>query len=384
MPTQALSVKKPKVAVVILNWNGKHYLEQFLPSVLQSLYPNMELYVADNGSTDDSIEFLKSWSFELFVPTADNPLPPPPPKRARMGKYIIKLAENYGFAEGYNLALSQITHADYFVLLNSDVEVAPDWVDPVIEQMESDPQIAAAQPKVLMHAQKDLFEHAGAAGGFIDQWGYPFCRGRIFNSLESDQGQYNQSSEIFWASGAAMFVRAPLFSALGGLDADFFAHMEEIDFCWRLKRANYKIVYCPNAKVWHVGGGTLPKTNPRKDYLNFRNSLSTLLKNKEGAFNIWGSIFIRLILDAAAGILFLSKGNFGSIWAIIHAHWTFFLQIPKHWKKRKEIDKRLKAHSYMGKPTTNTSGIFKGSIVFQHYLRKVKKFSALPKKKLLK
>ncbi len=375
---QALSIHRPKVAVVILNWNGRHFLEQFLPSVLQSLYPNMELYVADNGSTDDSIDFLKSWGFELFVPTADNPLPPPAPQRARMGKYIIKLAENYGFAEGYNLALSQITHADYFVLLNSDVEVTPDWIDPVVELMEKDPQIAAAQPKILMHSQKELFEHAGAAGGFIDRWGYPFCRGRIFSELEEDHGQYQQASEIFWATGAALFVRAPLYSALGGLDGDYFAHMEEIDFCWRLKRANYKLIYCPQSKVFHVGGGTLPKSNPRKDYLNFRNSLSTLLKNKEGGFTIWTSIFVRLVLDGVAALMFLSKGYFAGIWMIVRAHWTFFIQIPKLLKKRKEIQTRIKAHAYQKQVNTNKKGIFKGSIVWQHYIRKVKKFSELP------
>lgn len=377
MSQTALTIKRPKVAVVILNYNGRKYLEQFLPSVLASLYNNMELYVADNGSSDDSIEFLVSWGFELFVPTADNPLPTPAPKSVRIPKYIIKLPQNYGFAEGYNLALKPFRHVDYFVLLNSDVEVTPDWIDPVIALMEEDPHIAAAQPKIRMYAQKELFEYAGASGGFIDYWGYPFCRGRIFGELEVDKGQYDDVLEVFWASGAAMFVRAKLFHALGGLDADFFAHMEEIDFCWRLKRAGYKIMVCPESTVYHVGGGTLPADNPRKDYLNFRNSLITLLKNKESLASVLLSILVRLLLDAVAGMMFLVKGKWKSIWAIIRAHWHFFFSIPKHWKKRKEIARRIEAASLEKSPKTNRVGIFRGSIVWQHFVKRKKKFDAL-------
>ena len=377
MSNTALSLNLPKVAVVILNYNGRGYLEQFLPAVLGSLYPNMELYVADNGSSDDSIDFLMSWGFELFVPTADNPLPPPSHASLRIPKYIIKLAENYGFAEGYNLALKSFKHVDYFVLLSSDVEVTPDWIDPIIKLMESDASIAAVQPKIKMFANKELFEHAGASGGFIDHWGYPFCRGRIFGELEVDSGQYEDNREIFWASGAAMFVRANLYNAIGGLDGDFFAHMEEIDFCWRIKRAGYRVMVCPSSTVYHVGGGTLPAYNPRKEYLNFRNSLTTLLKNKETFWSVLGSIFVRLMLDGVAAIQFLSKGKFKSIGAIIRAHWHFFMSIPKHWKKRKDIANRIAIIALDKPPKSNMLGMLRGSIVWLHFIKKKKKFDNL-------
>jgi GT2 family glycosyltransferase len=373
----ALSLNLPKVAVVILNYNGRGYLEQFLPSVLGSLYPNMELYVADNGSSDDSIDFLMSWGFELFVPTADNLLPNPAPKSVRIPKYIIKLPENYGFAEGYNLALKPFNHIDYFVLLNSDVEVTPDWIDPIIKLMESDATIAAVQPKIKMFANKESFEHAGASGGFLDHWGYPFCRGRIFGELEVDNGQYEDNREIFWASGAAMFVRAKLYNAIGGLDGDYFAHMEEIDFCWRIKRAGYRVMVCPQSTVYHVGGGTLPAYNPRKEYLNFRNSLATLLKNKETFWSAFGSIFVRLLLDGVAAVQFLSKGKFKSIGAIIRAHWHFFMAIPKHWKKRKDIAKRISILALDKPQKSNMVGMLKGSIVWQHFIKRKKKFDDL-------
>ena len=246
-----------KVAVVILNWNGRHIIEKFLPSVVTNTAGEAEVIVADNGSTDDSLAFLAE-----HYPTLRT----------------IALDKNYGFAGGYNRALAQV-EADYYVLLNDDVECTPNWGSPVIEMMEADSEIAVAQPKLLMYDQKDTFEYAGGAGGFIDRFGYPFCRGRMFNTLEQDHGQYDDARQVFWATGAAMFVRSNVWHQLGGLDDDFFAHMEEIDFCWRAKNAGHKIAYCPRSVLYHVGGGTLPKSSPMKTMLNFRNNLSMLYKN---------------------------------------------------------------------------------------------------------
>ncbi|MBI3232939.1 MAG: glycosyltransferase family 2 protein [Bacteroidetes bacterium] len=240
---------KKKVAVVILNYNGKHWLEKFLPSVLSSTYANIEIVVADNCSTDDSIDFINQNYPNLT---------------------LIKNRVNGGFSKGYNDCLKHVT-ADYYVLLNSDIEVTPNWIEPVIELMESDSLIAACQPKILMYDQKDKFEYAGAAGGFMDSMGYMFCRGRIFDIYETDHGQYNEAIEVFWATGACLFVRANIYHQFGGLYEPLFAHMEEIDFCWRLKNNGYKIYACPTSEVYHVGGGTLNKTSPHKTYLNFRN-----------------------------------------------------------------------------------------------------------------
>ena len=354
------------VAVVILNWNGKKFLEDFLPSVYSSTYENLQIIVADNHSTDDSREFLLKNGFETYNAT-----------EATAGKkYLIELPENYGFAKGYNLAMAEIK-SEYAILLNSDVEVSPSWIEPIIEMMETDPQIAAAMPKVLMQSQKNLFEYAGAAGGWMDKYGYPFCRGRIFGKLEEDLGQYNNKSEIFWASGAAFFVRTELFNTIGGFDADYFAHMEEIDLCWRLKKANYKIMFCPESTVWHVGGGTLQAESPKKVYLNFRNSLSTLLKNKESATSAISSVFIRLLLDGIAGMMFLAKGKFSHIGAIIKAHWHFFAGMGRDWKKRNANQQIIKALAFNKNPSLNKKGIYNKSIVFQHFVKKVSKFTAL-------
>ena len=246
----------PKVAIVILNWNGVKYLRQFLPFVMASTWPNLDIIVGDNGSTDDSVDFLKQ-----NFPTVQ----------------IIQNDQNYGFTGGYNRVLERV-EADYFILLNSDVEVPHGWIEPVIELMESDPLIAAAAPKILSFAEKDHFEHAGAAGGFIDIYGYPFCRGRMFYEIEKDNGQYQQSGEVFWATGAAMFVKKQYWVEAGGFDDRFFAHMEEIDLCWRLQSMGYKVMYYAQSEVYHVGGGTLNTENPFKTFLNFRNNL-LLLKN---------------------------------------------------------------------------------------------------------
>lgn len=246
-----------KTAVVILNWNGRKFLKKFLPDVIKFSKKDAEVIVADNASTDDSVAVLKADFPEIR---------------------IIENKSNGGFAKGYNQALKLID-AEYYILLNSDIEVTENWINPVIELMESDKNIAACQPKIRSYHEKEKFEYAGAAGGFIDKFGYPFCRGRIFQSLEEDKGQYDDTVEIFWATGAALFIRAELYHKLGGMDDDFFAHMEEIDLCWRLKNEGYKIMYCPKSTVYHVGGGTLPTSSSWKTYLNFRNNFFLIYKN---------------------------------------------------------------------------------------------------------
>jgi len=344
-------LRMPSIAVIILNFNGKHHLKNFLPSVCASVYEGVEIWVADNASTDDSIQFLHA-----HYPTIK----------------LIQLTENYGFAEGYNQALQQI-EADYYVLLNSDVEVTPDWIRPVIDLMENDPKIAAVQPKILAQTDKHLFEHAGAAGGWMDSLGYPFCRGRILFQCEADKGQYDEVQEIFWASGAAMFVRAKLYHEAGGLDGDFFAHMEEIDLCWRLKRLGYSVVAQPASVVYHVGGGTLDIENPRKTYLNFRNSLFTLVKNESIGRLLW-LIPMRLLLDGVAAARFLTEGKFRHIWAILQAHFHFYFGIFKVLKKRKLI-RKLISQKNIG--AANTHGIYKGSIVWSFFIKKKKIFSKM-------
>ncbi|MEM9992135.1 MAG: riboflavin kinase, partial [Bacteroidota bacterium] len=339
------------VAVVILNYNGRDFLGHFLPSVQASNYENLQIYVADNGSTDSSLPYVQS----VF-----------PDVR------IIDLGENHGFANGYNLALQQI-ESDYYILLNSDVEVTPDWINPIVEIMDRDATIAACQPKILSYQRKEMFEHAGAAGGWLDQWAYPFCRGRIFTTVEVDKGQYNQTQEIFWASGAALCIRAKLFHAIGGFDKDFFAHMEEIDLCWRLKNAGYKIMIRPQSIVYHVGGGTLAYGNPRKTYLNFRNSLHMIIKNETRQRLLW-LVPLRLILDGVAGILFLCKGQFANIWAIVRAHWSFFPSL-RHARKRRAMVREVIEKTSIS--TTNLSAVYPKSIIWQYYFKRKKRFKDL-------
>lgn len=358
----------PKVAVVILNYNGmkNNYLARFLPSVFASVYDNLELYVADNNSTDDSVAYLKTQGFQ--------PHTNKDPQDYACPRYLIELEKNHWFAGGYNMALKYV-EADYYILLNSDVEVSPNWIQPIINLMERDPQIAACQPKIRMEAERYLFEHAGASGGYIDKWGYPFCRGRIFTKVEEDRGQYDQTLEVFWATGAAMFIRKELFHNMGGFDVDYKAHMEEIDLCWRLKRANYKIMVCPESIVWHVGGGTLPQSSPHKTFLNFRNSLATIFKNEVGnkAYTV---VFIRLLLDAIAGVRFLMNGEFSNIRAIIKAHWSFFLQYGNNKRKRKETAVVIEKYAYE-KPNFRTTGIYPYSIVWQHFVKGKQRFEDL-------
>jgi GT2 family glycosyltransferase len=338
----------PKVAVVILNWNGKHYLQKFLPSVVDTDYPNLEIIVGDNASTDHSVEFLQAEYPQIN---------------------IISNKENLGFAGGYNAILSEVD-ADYFVLLNSDVEVTRDWIRPIIELMESDPRIAAAQPKLKAYANKDHFEYAGAAGGFIDQFGYPFCRGRLFDSVEEDLGQYDTSTEIFWASGAALFIKRKNWIEIAGFDADFFAHMEEIDLCWRLKNLGYKVMYCPHSTVYHVGGGTLNVESPFKTYLNFRNNLFMLLKNLNGARAVW-VLFVRFWLDFISLLKFMLEGKFNHALAINKAHTAFFWDFGKTKKKRVSTQK------------FNATGLVEKSVVWNYFVRKKKHFSEIVNKDLM-
>ena len=332
----------PKTAIVILNWNGRHMLERFLPSVVQHCPENAEVVIADNGSTDDSLAFLATNYPNLRA---------------------IALDSNYGFAEGYNRAIAQI-EADYYVLLNDDVEVTPHWVEPIVEMMEQDATIAMAQPKMLMFDQRDTFEYAGGAGGFIDKYGYPFCRGRMFNTLEQDHGQYNNSCDIFWASGAAMFVRASVWKQLGGLDGDFFAHMEEIDFCWRAKNAGFRAVYCPQSVIYHVGGGTLPKSSPHKTFLNFRNNMALLYKNLPQHRLHW-VLFLRMVLDGVASLKFLAEGHPKELAAVFKAHQEF-----RKWKPQ------LKAKRQKTAPH-EVPCIYQGRLLVDYYLLGRKKFSQL-------
>ncbi|MCX6271739.1 MAG: glycosyltransferase family 2 protein [Bacteroidetes bacterium] len=335
-----------KVAVVILNWNGRKFLEKFLPALIMHSSGDAELIIADNASSDDSISFMK----ENYP-----------------GIRVILNGHNGGFSKGYNEALAQVK-ADYYILLNSDIEVTPGWIEPLISLMESDKSIAACQPKILSYHDRIMFEYAGGAGGFIDKYGYPFCRGRIFLTLEKDEGQYDDTQQIFWATGACMFVRADLYHQFGGLDNDFFAHMEEIDFCWRMKNAGYKIMYCPDSHVFHVGGGTLPKISWRKTYLNFRNNLILLYKNLPWHSILWVFI-VRLFLDTLASLKFLFNGDFKDFVAVSRAYVSFYSSFTMLKIKRKKI------------PHREVDQIYGSSIVLEYYLRGKKKFSQLKAKR---
>ncbi|MES2807622.1 MAG: glycosyltransferase family 2 protein [Bacteroidota bacterium] len=340
----------PKVAIVILNWNGVNHLRQFLPSVLSSVWPNLEIVVGDNASTDGSVAFIRD-NYPSIT--------------------IIQNDANYGFTGGYNRILQHV-EADYYILLNSDVEVHPGWIAPVIELMESDPLIAVAAPKIKSYLEKECFEHAGAAGGFIDSFGYPFCRGRIVNVTEADKGQYEQSGEVFWASGASMFIKKECWDEAEGFDEQFFAHMEEIDLCWRLKNKGYKVMYCAESEIFHVGGGTLTAENPFKTYLNFRNNLLLIKKN----LPFWkGAIVIisRFFLDFAALLRFLTEGKRKDAWAVSRAHRYFMLHIFESGEHA--------SNSHLKKYNSKLTGMYHGSIMWSFFIKKLRKFTDLDLKR---
>lgn len=335
-----------KVAVVILNYNGRTFLERFLPNVMENTNDAVaDIVVADNASTDDSVAFMKEHYPNIRLIVNDF---------------------NGGFATGYNLALRQI-EAEYYVLLNSDIEVTPHWIEPVVRLMDSDPGIAACQPKIRSYYERTKFEYAGAAGGFIDHYGYPFCRGRLFQHVEEDCGQYDDVKEVFWASGACMFVRSDLYLRHGGLDDSFFAHMEEIDFCWRMKNQGFKIYCCPQSVVYHIGGGTLPKSSSRKTFLNFRNNLSLLYKNLPDGRVFWVLAY-RILLDWVAAFKFLAAGGLKDFWAVIRAHFAFYGRMASLRQVRRQI------------PHAQVSQMYQRNIVFENFLRGKKYYTELDPK----
>ena len=332
-------------AIVILNWNGLRFLQEFLPSVVANS-PGCDVVVADNASTDGSIAFLQQEYPQVR---------------------IIQHSTNLGFCEGYNEALRQVD-AKYYVLLNSDVAVTPGWTEPIISMMEADERIAVCQPKINARQHPDFFEYAGAAGGMLDSLGYPFCRGRLFETLEEDKGQYNDIQEVFWATGACMFVRAEVYHALGGLEPAFFAHMEEIDFCWRAKNAGYRVMYNGHSQVYHVGGGTLHKSNPRKTYLNFRNGLALLYKNLP-AGELFSILVIRILLDWIAAGRMLVAGQRKDAKAVLDAH-TDLLRNSRYWRKRRKEQQPKGNFPAM-------TGVYKGSIVWEYFIRQKRTVSDL-------
>ena len=334
------------VAVVILNYNGKSFLEKLLPSVL-AFSGNARIYVVDNGCTDDSNQFVSTHFPEVTL--LINP-------------------GNFGYAQGYNLALANLSET-YFVLVNSDVEVTPHWLDPLVKLMDSDETIGACQPKLLDYTHRNRFEYAGACGGFIDAYGYPFCRGRMFNVVEDDKGQYNTRREIFWATGACMMVRSKVFKELGGFDKEYFAHMEEIDLCWRMKNMGYTVFVEPASQVYHVGGGTLDKLSTQKTFLNFRNNLSTFTKNHPSRFLLFKIIY-RMMLDGIAACKFFAEGQPKHFFAVIRAHVNYYRWLPRLLKDRKAFKQRA-GFRY------TTTAIYHGNVVAEHFIRGKKSFSEL-------
>ncbi|MDR6567186.1 hypothetical protein SAMN05660461_3073 [Chitinophaga ginsengisegetis] len=334
----------PSVAVVILNWNGRSFLEKFLPSVCRSTYGNLQLVLADNASTDDSVAFVAEHYPQIR---------------------IIRNPRNDGFAGGYNDALQHV-QADIYVLLNQDVEVEPGWIEPVVALMQQDTKIAACQPKMRAYKDPDEFEYAGAAGGWMDILGYTFCRGRILYTTEKDNGQYDDVKDIFWATGAALFIRSACYHQVGGFDRDFFAHMEEVDLCWRLQRAGYRICYCPDSRVFHVGGGSLPQGNPRKLYLNFRNNLMMLWKNLHSE-DRWIVLVQRFFLDILAGVKSLVAGKPKDMAAIYRAYKDYYRWRRTYVKKDDLPEMKL----------MKMSGVFHGIMIWRYYFLGHKHFSEL-------
>ncbi len=339
-------IRSPKVAIVILNWNGRHFLEKFLPSVLATSYENYEVIVSDNASTDGSVAFLQ----QKFPQVK-----------------LIRLDQNYGFAKGYNLTMDQV-QADYFALINSDVEVEPGWLDRIINLLEQDDLNAACQPKLLSYNNKNVFEYAGGAGGWLDSFGYPFARGRIFDICEEDKGQYDEVERVFWVTGAAMVIRSNVFREMKGFDNYFFAHQEEIDLCWRMQLAGYKLFADPSSVVYHVGGGTLPRGNTLKTYLNFRNNQVMLYKNLPWSQK-WWKIPFRIFLDAVSAWKGLFMGDGGYFLAILRAHLSFI--------KWMLVEK--KQSIFPVRRTGELAGLYKGNLVWQHFIKGKKYFSQLIK-----
>lgn len=334
------------VAIVILNYNGKSFLQKFVPLVIQSTYANKKIIVADNGSTDDSVAYLKQQYDSV---------------------QIIALSKNYGFSKGYNEALKQI-QADYYILLNSDIAVQPQWIEPLIQLMENDNTIAACQPKILSYNQPNVFEYAGACGGWIDKLGYPFARGRVLNVCEQDKGQYDTTATVFWASGAALCVRAAVYNELGGLDEYFFAHQEEIDLCWRIQLAGYNVACCPLSVVYHVGGGTMPYNDKRKALLNHRNNLIMLYKNMPRTTKLW-LIPFRIGLDGAYAVISLFKGNTTYAASVFKAHAGFLNWLLFHQQKSIFPKKQLRVYK----------GVFKGSMIWYFFMKRKKHFNEIVK-----
>ncbi len=326
-------------SIVILNYNGRHFLEKFLPNVIENSkgYP---IWVADNASTDNSLVWLESNFPEIN---------------------ILPISQNLGYAGGYNDALSKID-SEYYILLNSDIEVTENWIEPVLSFMASDKKIAACQPKILAYDLPTHFEYAGAAGGYMDYLGYPFCRGRIFDTREEDKGQYDDEIDVFWATGACLFIRATAFREAKGFDERFFAHMEEIDLCWRLLNAGHRITYSGKSKVYHVGGGTLHKSNPKKTFLNYRNNLIMLFKNLPKGRR-WITIFYRLVLDGISSVRFMATGAWPDVVAIIRAHWAFYAMIPGLIKNEKR--------------TRYRAPLYYRSVVWEYFVKQHHRFGQL-------
>lgn len=338
-----METQEINTAVVVLNWNGINWLKKFLPILIEKS-KDVNIYIADNASTDNSVEYVND-----NFPNVK----------------VLKNFSNEGYAKGYNDALETLKE-EFFVLINSDIEVTDNWIKPIINLMEANSDIAACQPKILSFHDRNKFEYAGACGGFIDTLGYPFCRGRIFSDLEDDNNQYNDITEVFWASGACLFVRAKHFKEVNGFDNDFFAHQEEIDLCWRLKNKGYKIMVNPNSAVFHVGAGTLKTSSPFKTYLNFRNNLFMLYKNLS-VLKLIITLLFRLPLDGIAALSFAKKENgLGHVFSILRAHLVFYVSIPLLSLKRKKIDQKK-----------NLTGQKRFSILFKYYFLGIKKFSDL-------
>ena len=337
-------IEYPKVSIVILNWNGEEYLKRFLPSVTKTKYSNLEIIVGDNASSDNSISLVKNNFPDVKI--LENPI-------------------NYGFAKGYNEILKRV-NADYYVLLNSDVETSENWLQPCIDFLENNNKAEACQPQILDLKNKNHYEYAGASGGYIDIWGFPFCKGRVFDTIEEKRADYQKNEEVFWASGACLIIKANRYHELGGLDEDFFAHMEEIDLCWRLKNEGGQVWSIANTHIFHLGGGSLNYGNPKKVYLNFRNNLWMLIKNLPISSLLW-RLPLRMLVDYLAVLKFISEGAFKSAFAIIRAHFDVEWSLKRTLKKRTPNQKKL----------TKMRGVYNKSLVWAYFVKGHKRFSDL-------